>query len=63
MAAVAAGWAQKRFQRSAERTWDENAKELAAVVARAAALYFVPDGEQPPRDGIGALLRYAVPGA
>lgn len=30
------GWSQDRFQRSAEETWDENAKQLAAEVAKVA---------------------------
>ena len=39
-----------------------------AALARAAAatgaeLRFVPDDEQPPRSGAGALLRYPVPQA
>jgi hypothetical protein len=39
-----------------------------AALARAAAatgaeLRFIPDGEQPPRSGVGALLRYPVPQA
>jgi hypothetical protein len=47
---------------------DVAADSAGAAVVRAlagtdAALYFVPEGEQPPRDGIGALLRYAAPGA
>jgi hypothetical protein len=28
-----------------------------------ADLFLVPESETPPQDGIGALLRYAVPGA
>jgi hypothetical protein len=32
------------------------------VAATGAELHFVPDGEQPPRHCIGALLRYPVPG-
>jgi hypothetical protein len=53
----------------AARGVSETARDNAgAAIIRAAAgtdaaLHFVPDGEQPPRDGIGALLRYAVPGA
>jgi hypothetical protein len=35
---------------------------VRAVAATDAELHFVPDGEQPPRHGIGALLRYPVPG-
>lgn len=31
------GWSQARYQRSAEEAWEENAKELASVVAEAAA--------------------------
>ncbi|HEX5188929.1 MAG TPA: Vms1/Ankzf1 family peptidyl-tRNA hydrolase [Streptosporangiaceae bacterium] len=31
------GWSQARYQRSAERAWAENAKELAAQVTRAAS--------------------------
>jgi len=36
---------------------------VRAVTGTDAWLYFVPPGESPPRDDIGALLRYPVPGA
>jgi hypothetical protein len=39
-----------------------DAAVVRAVAATAAELWFVPEGEQPPRAGIGALLRYAAPG-
>ena len=39
-----------------------DAAVVRAVTATAAELWFVPEGEQPPRAGIGALLRYAAPG-
>jgi len=34
---------------------------VRAVAATDAELYFIPDGEQLPRHGIGALLRYPLP--
>ncbi len=34
---------------------------VRAVAGTGAELHFVPEGEQPPRAGIGALLRYPVP--
>jgi len=34
---------------------------VSAATATGAELRFVPDGEQPPRSGVGALLRYQVP--
>jgi Bacterial archaeo-eukaryotic release factor family 2 len=34
---------------------------VRAVAATDAELHFIPEGEQPPRHGIGALLRYPVP--
>jgi hypothetical protein len=42
--------------------------QVAAALIRAAVgtdadLFLVPESETPPQDGIGALLRYAVPGA
>jgi hypothetical protein len=36
---------------------------VRAAAATGAELRFVPDGEQPPRSGVGALLRYPVPQA
>lgn len=36
---------------------------VRAVAGTGAELHFVPEGEQPPRAGIGALLRYPVPEA
>ena len=33
---------------------------VRAVAATDAELHFIPDGEQPPRHGVGALLRYPV---
>jgi Bacterial archaeo-eukaryotic release factor family 2 len=33
----------------------------AAAAATGAALHFIPDGEQPPPSGVGALLRYPLP--
>jgi hypothetical protein len=33
---------------------------VAAAAATGAELWFVPEGEQPPRSGVGALLRYQV---
>jgi hypothetical protein len=53
----------------AERGIEQAVADRAdAALARAAAatgaeLHFVPDGEQPPRSGVGALLRYPVPHA
>jgi hypothetical protein len=53
----------------AERGIEQAVADRAdAALARAAAatgaeLRFVPDGEQPPRSGVGALLRYPVPQA
>lgn len=53
----------------AERGVEQAVADRAdAALARAAAatgaeLRFVPDGEQPPRSGVGALLRYPVPQA
>ena len=50
-----------------ERGIDRIARERAdaavvrAIAGTAAELWFVPEGEQPPRAGIGALLRYPVP--
>jgi hypothetical protein len=38
-----------------------DAAVVRAVAATAAELRFVPEGERPPRQGIGALLRYQVP--
>jgi Bacterial archaeo-eukaryotic release factor family 2 len=37
-----------------------DAAVVRAAAATGAELHFVPDGEQPPRAGIGALLRFAV---
>lgn len=34
---------------------------VRAIATTGAELWFVPEGEPPPRDGIGALLRYTVP--
>ena len=34
---------------------------VRAVACTGAELWFVPEGEPPPRAGIGALLRYAAP--
>ena len=51
-----------------ERGVDQIAEDRAdAAIIRAAAgtgaeLHLIPDGEQPPRHGIGALLRYPIPG-
>jgi release factor family 2 len=53
----------------AERGVEQAVADRAdAALARAACvtgaqLRFVPDGEQPPRSGVGALLRYPVPQA
>jgi stalled ribosome rescue protein Dom34 len=38
-----------------------DAAVVRAATATGAELRFVPEGQQPPRGGIGALLRYAVP--
>jgi Bacterial archaeo-eukaryotic release factor family 2 len=51
----------------AERGIDEpvpdraDAALVSAATATDAELRFVPDGEQPPRSGVGALLRYQIP--
>lgn len=45
-----------------EEVADRAARPRAAAVT-GAELRFVPDGEQPPRSGVGALLRYPVPQA
>jgi len=53
----------------AERGIEQAVPDRAdAALARAAAstgaeLHFMPEGEQPPRSGVGALLRYPVPQA
>lgn len=62
-AEVAASEAELR-ERGVEQIAEDRAD---AAIIRAAAwtdaeLHLVPDGEQPPRHGIGALLRYPVPG-
>lgn len=36
---------------------------VRAAAGTGAELFFVPEGEQPPGQGIGALLRYPVPNA
>lgn len=38
-----------------------DAAVVRAATATGAELRFVPEGEEPPHGGIGALLRYAVP--
>jgi hypothetical protein len=44
------------------RTDRADAAIIRAMAATDAELHFVPDGEQAPSHGIGALLRYPVPG-
>jgi len=34
---------------------------IRALAATDAELHFIPEGEQPPKHGIGALLRYPLP--
>jgi hypothetical protein len=52
-------------ERGIEHTLSDRADAalVRAIAATGAELRFVPDGEQPPRSGVGALLRYPVPQA
>jgi release factor family 2 len=62
-AEVAASEAELR-ERGVERIVQDRADAaiVRAVTGTDAELHFIPDGERPPRHGIGALLRYPVPG-
>ena len=60
-AEVAASEAELR-ERGVEQIVQDRADAaiVRAVAATDAELHFIPDGEQPPRHGVGALLRYPV---
>jgi hypothetical protein len=62
-AQVAASEAELRERGVEPVTTDRaDAAIIRAAASTDAELHFVPDGEQPPRHGIGALLRYPVAG-